>query len=249
MGEHGDRSSGVPRETPGGVSRGTSRRRAANRPQAVDPDEALRKLEEVLSQLEISERGEAILEHARDVWRSADRLGLVSERTLPRVIMRHSVDSLGFALARRPMPHERWVDVGSGAGFPGLVLALAFPETEFLLVESQRRRVGFLELQVLDRNATNARVALCRAQDLTMEQLAGGFDVVTSRAFSSREASGADETAFALLATLGRPGSEIIVAAGEQAPTPRGVREVRVTPLSVDSPGRYLMMQVSSDGM
>ncbi|MFP5224329.1 MAG: 16S rRNA (guanine(527)-N(7))-methyltransferase RsmG [Actinomycetota bacterium] len=191
-------------------------------------------------------RAELLIEHARAVWRSADRLGLVSDRSLGRILSRHTLDSLGFASARRPGPGERWADVGSGAGFPGLVLAVAFPETDFVLVESQQRRAGFLELQLLDLGASNARVFARRLQELPEDQ--SGFDVVTARAFSSSEGSGSSPAAFGLLSTIAKPPHGVVlIAAGETAETPdpdSATREVRVLPPAVDYPTRYLMMHV-----
>src|SRR5207248_7688306 len=72
-----------------------------------------------------------LLAHAPAVAADADRPGLVSERTLEPVVARPTADSLLFALVRRPMPGDAWVGVGSGAGFPGLVLACCFPDSRF----------------------------------------------------------------------------------------------------------------------
>src|SRR2546421_11488732 len=68
-----------------------------------------------------------LLAHAEAVRTDADRLGLVSRSDVDHIVARHTADSLLFALVRRPGPAERRVDVGSGAGFPGLVLACALP--------------------------------------------------------------------------------------------------------------------------
>lgn len=220
------------------VSRETSGGRPPS--ERLDIGPVLETLEAALAALGAEEQFERLLHHARQVWRDSDRLGLVSERTLAKIVMRHTVDSLGFAFARPPAPGEHWVDVGSGAGFPGAVLAATFPESRFTLVEPQRRRAGFLEVCVLDMKLTNARVAVGRAQD----QDPASFDVVCTRALSSDEASGVTAESFALLATLARPGGLVMVAAGESAVAPDGVEEVRGTPPAVDSPGRYFMMRV-----
>ncbi|MGH2726026.1 MAG: RsmG family class I SAM-dependent methyltransferase, partial [Actinomycetota bacterium] len=62
-----------------------------------------------------------LLGHAGAVREAADRLGLVAPGDRGSIVQRHTADSLLFALARPPGPGERWADVGSGAGFPGLV--------------------------------------------------------------------------------------------------------------------------------
>jgi 16S rRNA (guanine527-N7)-methyltransferase len=79
-------------------------------------------------------------------------------------------------------PVGRWVDLGSGAGFPGLVFADLFPAASIDLVESRRKRAAFLDL-VLARagvGPTRARVRTERAESLP----AGSYDGVLARAFA-----------------------------------------------------------------
>jgi 16S rRNA (guanine527-N7)-methyltransferase len=105
-------------------------------------------------------------------------LGLVSRADAPRVYERHVMDSLRaaplFASA-----DALALDLGSGPGLPGLVLAVAIPHCRFVLVEPRRIRIGFLELAIETLGLLNAEVAPVRAEDL-----AGPVDVVTSRAFA-----------------------------------------------------------------
>jgi 16S rRNA (guanine527-N7)-methyltransferase len=70
-------------------------------------------------------------------------------------------------------------DLGSGAGLPGIVLALLRPQAEVLLIESMARRVAFLEECVAELGLTHVRVLRGRAEDLTGEVRA---DIVTARA-------------------------------------------------------------------
>src|ERR1041385_3963320 len=94
----------------------------------------------LLHELEVPDRAlSGIVAHARGVARDADRLGLVAERQVEPGLAPHSADSLLFSLARRPAAGEAWLDAGSGAGFPGLVLAIAFPDVGFRLLERQAR--------------------------------------------------------------------------------------------------------------
>lgn len=174
-----------------------------------------------------------ILAHARAVARDADRLGLVAERTLDAMVRRHSADSLLFALARRPQPGEQWLDAGSGAGFPGMVLACAFPETAFELVEPQQRRAGFLDLVALNLGLSNAIVSRRR-----VESLAPGIaDVVTARALEDPSSTLPE------LRKLLRPGGAALIAVGRDAPTMAGATTVDVSRRDVDSPGQLLMMR------
>jgi len=71
------------------------------------------------------------------------------------------------------------VDVGSGAGLPGIPLALARPDLSFCLAELRRRRVAFLELAIDSLQLRNVRVFAGKVEDL-----AGPFDVCLSRAFA-----------------------------------------------------------------
>jgi|ERR1041384_1627604 16S rRNA (guanine527-N7)-methyltransferase len=183
-----------------------------------------------------------LLAHAEAVEIEADRLGLVSKGDASNVLTRHTTDSLGFALARRPRPDARWVDVGSGAGFPGLPLAICFASTRFTLIEPQQRRAGFLDLQVSNLGLENVTVLAMRAEDV-----AARFQVGTARALAHPEA------ALARVGALLEPGGEAIVAVGSQESWQgkafgEGARLVEVPGFGVDSPGRLLMMTRPSGG-
>jgi 16S rRNA (guanine527-N7)-methyltransferase len=75
----------------------------------------------------------------------------------------------------------RIVDLGSGAGLPGLVLAIARPDAEVVLVESVGKKCAWLERTVSALGLENVRVACARAEELDEEP----FDVVTARALAS----------------------------------------------------------------
>ena len=75
----------------------------------------------------------------------------------------------------------RIVDLGSGAGLPGLVLAMARPEAEVVLVESVGKKCAWLERTVSSLGLENVRVVCARAEELEEEP----FDVVTARALAS----------------------------------------------------------------
>jgi 16S rRNA (guanine(527)-N(7))-methyltransferase RsmG len=172
-----------------------------------------------------------LIAHAKAVAADADRLGLVSERSVEEVLRRHTADSLLFALARAPEPDEVWVDVGSGAGFPGIALACCYPEARFVMLEPQLRRAGFLELQVTDLGLSNAEVVAARASDVDPV-----FDVATARALA--EPLLALEALNGLVAGRGT----VLLAVGDAVPTPAGVTDLDVRRPGVDSPGRIFMI-------
>jgi 16S rRNA (guanine527-N7)-methyltransferase len=108
-------------------------------------------------------------------------VSLVS-RTEPEVVIRkHILDSL--AVSPLIPPGSRLIDLGSGAGFPGLVLAIARPALEVVLVEARRKKVSFLKEVLRKTGAANAGVCEGRAEALAKEKsLRASFGIVISRA-------------------------------------------------------------------
>jgi 16S rRNA (guanine527-N7)-methyltransferase len=92
-------------------------------------------------------------------------LGLVAAADAERLRSRHVVDSLRAAAVVRTSDREA-LDVGSGAGLPGIVVAIALPRLRVGLVEPRRRRIGFLELALEELGLRNAQVLPARIQDL-----------------------------------------------------------------------------------
>lgn len=111
--------------------------------------------------------------------------GLTTERD---IIGKHFLDSLAaFKLIRpdpaliRPGPGLRILDVGSGAGFPGLALKLQDPELTVTLLEPSQKRAAFLHHMIGLLGISGVSVLIARVEDLRPDQ-AGLFDLVTSRA-------------------------------------------------------------------
>lgn len=102
--------------------------------------------------------------------------GLIGPREVPRLWDRHL---LNCAVLERLVPEEASVaDIGTGAGLPGIVLALVRPDVEVALVEPLLRRTTFLEEAVETLGLDNATVVRARAEELPR----ASYDVVTSRA-------------------------------------------------------------------
>jgi 16S rRNA (guanine527-N7)-methyltransferase len=111
-----------------------------------------------------------------------DPLAPTSVREPARVIDEHLADSL-VALELGAVRDARAVaDLGSGAGLPGLPLAIALPEANFSLVESNRRKCTFIERAIAACEIANAIVVDVRAE--TWPEGIGRFDVVTARALA-----------------------------------------------------------------
>jgi 16S rRNA (guanine527-N7)-methyltransferase len=97
-----------------------------------------------------------------------------------KLVVRHFLDSLAaWPVLRELEPRETILDVGSGAGFPGVPLAIAFPASKVTLLERSARRVAFLRNVCLLLRLANAEVA-----EAQLSELRGRYDLVTFRAFS-----------------------------------------------------------------
>jgi 16S rRNA (guanine527-N7)-methyltransferase len=112
--------------------------------------------------------------------------GLIGPREVPRLWERHL---LNCAVVSDLMPDGSSVcDIGSGAGLPGIVLAIRRPDLFVTLLEPLLRRTTFLELAVSRMGLDNVTVHRGRAEEMHSDaEWAGGFDVVTSRAVAPME--------------------------------------------------------------
>ena len=115
-------------------------------------------------------------------YANAVRLGFLGPRELERIWERHLDDALGLAAIRCPQPGEHWVDLGSGAGLPGLPLAVAYRSTAFTLVDAQRRRLDWVAATAEDLHLTNVTVVHARLEDYGHGTARQSFDVATARA-------------------------------------------------------------------
>ncbi|MFB4353459.1 16S rRNA (guanine(527)-N(7))-methyltransferase RsmG [Microbacterium sp. LS_15] len=130
--------------------------------------------------------------------------GLIGPLELPRLWTRHILNS---AIAG-PLFHGSVADVGSGAGLPGIVLAIARPDVHFTLVEPMERRVTWLTEQKRELGLDNVEVLRARAEDVERPE---GFDVVTARAVSALR------TLLPWTAPLVRNGGELTLLKGKNA--------------------------------
>jgi 16S rRNA (guanine527-N7)-methyltransferase len=111
-----------------------------------------------------------------------DPLAPTAVRDPLKAINDHLADSLVGLEVEQVRTAKSLVDLGSGAGLPGLPLAIALPDTSVALVESASRRSAFLERAVAVSDARNARVVHTRAE--TWPEGLAAFDVVTARALA-----------------------------------------------------------------
>lgn len=94
-------------------------------------------------------------------WNRVHNLTAITEPA--ELIGRHLLESLALGPLLRGL---RIADIGTGAGLPGIPLAICHPDREFTLIESRRKRVAFLRHAIATLGIANARVAHSRAEDL-----------------------------------------------------------------------------------
>ena len=112
----------------------------------------------------------------------ADPEALTSVHGRARVRKVHIADSLSALDVPGVRAARRIADLGAGAGLPGLVLAIALPEAEVVLVESVGKKCAWMERTAEGLGLQNVRVACARVEELAEEER---FDVVTARALGA----------------------------------------------------------------
>ncbi len=150
-------------------------------------------------------------------------LGLVAASDVDRIGERHVRDSLRAA-ALLSEDDALVCDIGSGAGLPGIVVAIARPDFRVVLIEPKHRAAGFLELAVHRLRLGNAEVRADRVEDVDLSA-----DVATARAFGSLEVS------WTAAVRVLRPGGRLIYFAGRGLDDPEGAARAITEPESADS--------------
>jgi 16S rRNA (guanine527-N7)-methyltransferase len=155
--------------------------------------------------------GDALPDAARYVARLATdgvTRGLIGPREVPRLGERHVLNSA--AVAEAVPQGARVVDVGSGAGLPGIPLGLARPDLTVTLVEPMARRVEFLEEAVAELGRP-WQVVRGRAEERSVVAAVGPVDVVTARAVAALP------RLVAWCRGLLRPGTQLVALVGARA--------------------------------
>lgn len=166
-----------------------------------------------------------------------EQRGLIGPLELPRLWTRHILNS---AIAA-PLFHGSVADIGSGAGLPGLVLAIARPDVQWTLVEPMERRVTWLSEQVDALALENVEIVRARAEDVGRP---GAFDVVTARAVSALR------TLLPLTAPLVRDGGELVLlkgmnAANEIDAAQKAIKKYRLSDVRVEVLGEGVLPEIT----
>lgn len=157
--------------------------------------------------------------------------GLIGPLELPRIWTRHILNSA--VAARLFTAGSRVGDIGSGAGLPGLVLAIARPDVRWVLIEPMERRIAWLTEQTDELGLDNVDIVRARGEDWTEGPV---LDAVTARAVS------AFRTLIPITAPLVRDGGELILlkganAANEISAAEKAIRKFRLSDVRVEPVG------------
>ena len=171
-------------------------------------------------------RAETLLKLVDELERGNAQFNLTAIRDRLGMLRKHVLDSLSLQPYLRG---ARLADVGTGAGFPGLVLAIANPERRFTLIEATAKKARFVEQTVARLGLSNVLVVNSRAESYRPFEL---FDTVVARALSSL----ADFVAYA--GHLCVPGGRLLAMKGKRpddeiSALPRSFRVLAVHRLSV----------------
>ncbi|HMI74618.1 MAG TPA: 16S rRNA (guanine(527)-N(7))-methyltransferase RsmG [Steroidobacteraceae bacterium] len=176
--------------------------------------------------IDLGARAESLLRLVDALEQGNAQFNLTAIRDRPGMLRKHVLDSLSL---QRYLLGTRVADVGTGAGFPGLVLAIANPERRFTLIEATGKKARFVEQTSQRLGLSNVLVVNSRAETYRPFEL---FDTVAARALSSL----ADFVAYA--GHLCAPGGRLLAMKGKRpddeiSALPRSFRALAVHRLSV----------------
>jgi 16S rRNA (guanine527-N7)-methyltransferase len=176
--------------------------------------------------IDLGARAESLLRLVDELEQGNAQFNLTAIRDRPGMLRKHVLDSLSL---QPYLLGTRVADVGTGAGFPGLVLAIANPERRFTLIEATGKKARFVEQTSQRLGLSNVLVVNSRAETYRPFEL---FDTVAARALSSL----ADFVAYA--GHLCAPGGRLLAMKGKRpddeiSALPRSFRALAVHRLSV----------------
>jgi 16S rRNA (guanine527-N7)-methyltransferase len=107
------------------------------------------------------------------------RINVVSRKDIHEIYLHHVLHSLSIAAVTEFSPGQHIIDIGTGGGFPGIPLAIHFPETQFLLVDSIRKKLDVVNAVAEALELKNVKTHWGRAEDVKPKNQ---FDFAVSRA-------------------------------------------------------------------
>ncbi len=110
------------------------------------------------------------------------KINVISRKDIDSLDVKHVLHSLGIAKVQPFLPSSKVLDVGTGGGFPGIPLAIMFPETEFVLVDSVGKKIKVVQAVADSLGLLNVKAIHGRAENVD-----GEFDFVLSRAVAKMD--------------------------------------------------------------
>lgn len=114
------------------------------------------------------------------LWNKAYNLTAI--RDPKEMLVKHLLDSLSIL---NDLPQGRLLDIGTGGGMPGMIIALCQPERQCVLLDSNGKKIRFLKQFIADLRLQNVIAVQTRVENTDSINELGQFDVITSRAFAS----------------------------------------------------------------
>lgn len=110
------------------------------------------------------------------------KINVVSRKDIDELYLRHVLHSLGIAKVQTFLPGSKILDVGTGGGFPGIPLAILFPEVQFHLVDSIGKKI-----KVVDEVVTGLQLENVKTTNARVETITDKYDFIVSRAVAQME--------------------------------------------------------------
>ena len=204
----------------------------------ISGPENLAETEPAIAAALFGDRIELARQFTSDLAAYGEQLGLIGPLELNRLWTRHILNSVLVAPLIRP---GRVGDIGSGAGLPGLVLAIARPDVQFFLIEPMERRVEWLQREADALELDNVEVVRARAEEA---KFTPWLDQVTARAVSALS------KLIPLTVPLVRSGGELVFLKGVNVQTEvdaaaKVIRRLRLTEVEVLTLGEGVVAETT----
>jgi len=131
-----------------------------------------------LSEIQIQQFSK--LENLYKLWNA--QINVISRKDIDDLYLRHVLHALGIAKVQEFKPGSKILDIGTGGGFPGIPLAIMFPESDFYLVDSIGKKIKVVQAVADELGLKNVKSEHNRA-----EKVKGKFDFIVSRAVTNMD--------------------------------------------------------------
>jgi len=150
----------------------------------MEKEQFLKEFQENATQLQLNisiEQIEKFYKYMQLLLEWNEKMNLTAIVEPKEIILKHFIDSL--TICHYIQKQNKILDIGTGAGFPGIPLKLAMPENEITLLDSLNKRIIFLQEVIQELDLNNIKAIHSRAEDfIKQEKMRESYNIVTSRA-------------------------------------------------------------------